>query len=227
MIFFKSVILGVKGKRLNQIASVLKENKFEVIKTYTALKFVTLTYSLHPNCLLLDYDSLKDNIIVNAMITQGKSFLKNAILISDTKIEGLYTTPLNDLTTAIQLKKNNIIKKNLPTFTNKDYFTTHLTISKYLLDNGLSPKYSGFTMLADFLTLFKLSQKQDADFYGIILQSITHKYNTTSRNIAQNIREILVHSTNNELMPTYSEPNLKQIINHLHTKLLQDTNQTP
>ena len=108
MIYYRWLILGNKGKRLNQIEKILKNNGYEVVKAYNILEFIKLNNSFHQNCMIIDYDSLKDNLIVNTIVNTDKKFLKNALIISEKEIDGCNTITLNDLAKVVKLKKENI-----------------------------------------------------------------------------------------------------------------------
>ena len=220
MKYYTCLVLSNSEERLNALNEILKQNDFVTVKTRFVLEFMHAIGFYKPECILIDLDSFQGDELVNTLLKSDKKYLKDALVISNTKIDGYKCVKYENLNTVLNLKKTDITEKQLINFNEKQVTIASSLIRQKLIELGFIPKYNGFYMLAEIILLCSMSN-ECANLHKLILPAVAHKFDTSISNITQCVRKSIQLRDESKYHYPYAKPTMKQIVKYI-IELLND-----
>ena len=106
MKYYTCLVLSNSEERLNALNEILKQNDFVTVKTRFVLEFMHAIGFYKPECILIDLDPFHGDELISTLLKSDKKYLKDALVISNTKIDGYKCVKYENLNTVLNLKKS-------------------------------------------------------------------------------------------------------------------------
>lgn len=224
---FNCLILTKNQQTVEEMFKLSNKNGIALMRTDGVVEFLYKYACMNPELTIIDYDSFKDDSIIDKMLEVSIRSLKGTLIFTnlDKEFCGFKSfRKLEELEDEIVVRKMILLNSRYLVLSDEESMHLRSIISDYLVDYGYLPKYQGFVYLKEAIYINLTNQVVDKNLSKGIIPLVAKKYFATKNGVEQALKTLILSRNKNskKYYPYGDKPSIKEVVNYISEILYND-----